>query len=303
MAELTLIQGGLGKRQVWRRPLSAGAGAITVLNGKSMGGGLRDPDGTFSIKWIPRGRAVYRTGPHSHRLDPGRSLILNPQQPYELEFPDGPVTETLCVFFSHDLVHEAWTSLGEPEAASQGDLARTPQFPELAFAPEAGIAAALAAFYAGFAADDPPALIEERAMLGLLGRLLATAQAHRLQASQLPALKAATRRALMERLLRARRMIEDSPAEEPSLDALARESALSKFHFLRLFKAAFGATPSAYAQARRMDLAKGLLCSGRPLDDIAERLGYDGAASLIRAFKRREGITPGQWRAQNRNFG
>ncbi len=63
MTTLTCIQGGPtmlggpGWRKVWSRELSPGPSAIRVLNGLAIGGGIRDPQGVFSIKWVPRGSA------------------------------------------------------------------------------------------------------------------------------------------------------------------------------------------------------------------------------------------------------
>src|SRR5213079_297045 len=46
------------------------------------------------------------------------------------------------------------------------------------------------------------------------------------------------------------RLIEEAE-ELPSLDALAQAAGLSRFHFHRVFKAATGVTPKAYADAHR----------------------------------------------------
>lgn len=306
MTALTLTRGGFGKREQWKRDMGAAApgSQITVLNGHSRGGGLRDPEGTFSVKWIPAGRTIYRTGGVSHRLDAGKALILNSQQAYELEFVDGPYSQTLCVFFSDDLVTEAWTSLVAPEASIGGWAAHAPQFPDLVFAPGAEIGPALADLHAGFDADDPVGRIDEGELLLLLGRLVRTAEGHRLSAAGIPALKPTTRRDLLARLQRARDLIDDRLTAPPDLDELAREAALSKFHFLRLFKSAFGVTPTAYAGQRRIERAMALLrATDHSLDRIAEDVGYETAASLVRAFRRETGATPGAWRSEIRNFG
>ena len=63
MTELTYIQGGDDGRRVWRRRLGAAdsPSTITVLNGKARRHWITDATGAFSIKWMPRGRAVYRS--------------------------------------------------------------------------------------------------------------------------------------------------------------------------------------------------------------------------------------------------
>lgn len=295
MTQLTYIQGGPGWRRTWKRSLGEdpGGGAITVLNGHARDYGVRDPQGAFSVKWMPRGRAVYRVEGASHALEGDRMVILNQSQPYELEFLDRSGTESLCVFVSDDLVAQAWRDLSRPDLVDdEAPASLIPDFPDLVFRPAPEVSVALARLRDSYGADDPSALALEERLLDLAVRLVAAAQGHRRLAGRIPAVKASTRRLLAARLQRARELIEDS-AEEPSLDALARASALSKFHLIRLFKAAFGCTPSAYAARRRMDRARGLLrASSMTVAEIGRALGYESAGAFIRAFRRHFGVTP-----------
>jgi AraC-like DNA-binding protein len=296
MTELTYIRGGEAGRRVWRRRLGEpSASAITVLSGQSRQHWVRDPEGAFSIKWMPKGRAIYRTQGASHVLTGADAVILNQAQPYELEFLDRTGTESFCVFISDDLVAAAWHELARLDPAGEAPApasALIPQFPDLVFRPPASIAAELASLRESFGADDPSELAAEERLLGLVSRLVASAQGHRRMAARLPAAKASTRRMLAGRLERARQMIEDSHGE-PTLDELARASALSKFHLLRLFKAAFGCTPSAYVGRKRMHRARRLLrATPMTVAAIGEALGYESASAFIRAFRRHFGVTP-----------
>jgi AraC-like DNA-binding protein len=295
VTQLTFIQGGDDGRRVWRRRLgdAQSPSAITVLNGRARQHWIRDVEGAFSIKWMPRGRAVYRTDGASHVLAGDRVVILNQAQPYELEFLDRAGTESFCVFVSDDLVASAWRDLAEPDLVDD-ELAggRIPPFPDLVFRPPSNIAGELARLHEDFGAGDPSALAAEERLLGLVSRLVASAQGHRRLAARLPAAKASTRRLLAARVERARQLIEDGEAL-PSLDELARASGLSKFHLLRLFKAAFGCTPSVYRGRRRMDRARRLLvATPMTLAAIGEALGYESTSAFIRAFRRHFGVAP-----------
>ena len=170
MTQLTFIQGGDDGRRVWRRRLGEAPSAITVLNGRARQHWIRDVEGAFSIKWMPRGRAVYRTEGASHLLAGDRAVILNQAQPYELEFLDRSGTESFCVFVSDDLgVESAWRDLAAPDLADDAPRgARIPQFPDLVFRPPAGIGAELARLREDFAGGDPSALAAEERMLGLV---------------------------------------------------------------------------------------------------------------------------------------
>ena len=61
---------------------------------------------------------------------------------------------------------------------------------------------------------------------------------------------AAGRNGIASVVAQACRLIEEAE-EAPSLDALARATGMSRFHFHRVFKAVTGVTPKAYADARR----------------------------------------------------
>jgi AraC-like DNA-binding protein len=65
------------------------------------------------------------------------------------------------------------------------------------------------------------------------------------------------------RLCRARDYLHTNHAAPLTLDELARQAALSRYHFLRLFRDAFGATPRQYLIGVRLERAKALLAGGR----------------------------------------
>ena len=295
MTQLTFIQGGDDGRQVWRRRLgdARSPSAITVLNGKARRHWITDATGAFSIKWMPRGRAVYRSEGASHFLSGAHAVILNQAQPYELEFLEPTGAESFCVFVSDDLVESAWRDIAEPEALDDEALAgRIPQFPDLVFRPPQAISSSLAQLRDDFCCGDPSGLSAEERMLGLVRELVAAAQGHRRLAGRLPAAKASTRRLLAARVERARELIESSDAT-PTLDALAQAAAVSKFHLLRLFTAAFGCTPSAYASRRRVERGRRLLeATSMTVAAIGEALGYESTGAFIRAFRRHFGVTP-----------
>jgi AraC-like DNA-binding protein len=295
MTELTFIQGGDDGRRVWTRRLgeAESASSITVLNGRARQHWIQDARGAFSIKWMPKGRAVYRSEGASHFLSGADAVILNQAQPYQLEFLDRAGTESLCVFVSDDLVADAWRDLSDPDDDEPADpAALIPAFPDLVFRPPPGLASELASLRESYGCDDPSDLAAEERLLGLVRQLVSAAQGHRRLAARLPAAKPSTRRLLAARLQRARELIEDSD-QAPTLGELARASALSKFHLLRLFKAAFGCTPSAYAGRRRMEQARRLLrATPMSVAAIGEALGYESASAFIRAYRRHFGEPP-----------
>jgi AraC family transcriptional regulator len=90
--------------------------------------------------------------------------------------------------------------------------------------------------------------------------------------------------------------------DEPlSLEAIARETGLSRFHTLRLFKRAFGETPVRRLARLRMERAKTYLAAGdEPVTEIAFRCGYENPAHFASAFRRWTGVSPSEYRADRK---
>jgi AraC family transcriptional regulator len=99
------------------------------------------------------------------------------------------------------------------------------------------------------------------------------------------------------RLARVLDYVEAHLEDDLGIDRLAAVACLSRFHFVRAFKAAVGVPPHRYVSDRRLDQAKGLLRGGdRPLVDIAIALNFSCQANFTRAFRLATGQTPGQYR-------
>ncbi|GGM18002.1 GlxA family transcriptional regulator [Micromonospora yangpuensis] len=104
--------------------------------------------------------------------------------------------------------------------------------------------------------------------------------------------------ALVRRLVA---MINDAPAADLSLTALAARAAVSERHLTRLFVAQLGQTPARYVRTVRLEAAAHLLASSRlPLARIADRCGFASAEALRQAFVDRYGVTPSGYRASYR---
>jgi AraC family transcriptional regulator len=78
---------------------------------------------------------------------------------------------------------------------------------------------------------------------------------------------------------------------------LAAISCLSKFHFLRLFKLAYGQTPHQFILSLRVERAKKMLKkTSDEVKVIADSLGFENSATFSRTFLRHAGVSPTQYR-------
>lgn len=84
-----------------------------------------------------------------------------------------------------------------------------------------------------------------------------------------------------------------------TLPQMATQAGMSRSSFAAHFKAVTGDSPGDYLTQWRMYRTRCLLRHPQlTLTHIAERVGYDSAITLGRAFKRFQGITPGEYRLQ-----
>ncbi|MEU7908921.1 DJ-1/PfpI family protein [Actinoplanes sp. NPDC049118] len=100
-----------------------------------------------------------------------------------------------------------------------------------------------------------------------------------------------------ERFRELQAFIDDNPAADLSVPALARRSAMSERHFSRLFTAQTGMSPGRYVEHSRAEAARRRLeVTADPLDRVARESGLGGSETLYRIFRRHWRISPGDYR-------
>ncbi|WP_249279064.1 helix-turn-helix transcriptional regulator [Bordetella genomosp. 5] len=78
---------------------------------------------------------------------------------------------------------------------------------------------------------------------------------------------------------------------------LAAQAGLSRYHFIRAFRARTGITPHAFQTDLRIQQARRLLQAGQAPAEVAHALGFADQSHFQRVFKARVAATPGQYRA------
>ncbi len=96
-------------------------------------------------------------------------------------------------------------------------------------------------------------------------------------------------------LLKAREFIHENMQQELSLEQISEQAAMSKYHFLRLFRQQFGMTPHQYVLNSRLNKAREELAAGKPLQDVVYASGFSDLSHLNRRFKPVFGMTPHQY--------
>jgi AraC-like DNA-binding protein len=98
-------------------------------------------------------------------------------------------------------------------------------------------------------------------------------------------------------LLKARDLADARYWEPLSVEQLADAAGLSRAHFSREFRAAFGESPHTYLLTRRMERAAALLRNtDRSVADVCFSVGLQSVGSFTTSFKRTYGVTPTAYR-------
>ena len=86
-----------------------------------------------------------------------------------------------------------------------------------------------------------------------------------------------------------------------ALDELSDIAGVSRFQFIRLFRASTGLTPMKFLESCRIEFARKLIReSNRSMPEIALAAGFADQSYFVKRFRRHAGYTPGQYAAQLR---
>ena len=87
--------------------------------------------------------------------------------------------------------------------------------------------------------------------------------------------------------------INDHYSDDLTLDFLANEFFISKYHLSHTFTKEVGISLHRYITLRRLLMARQLLSAGMPAGQVSNACGFADYTSFYRAFKAEYGISPG----------
>jgi AraC-like DNA-binding protein len=99
---------------------------------------------------------------------------------------------------------------------------------------------------------------------------------------------------LYRRIVLAKLFIDEHFREKINLDEIAEEASFSRFHFIRLFRMAYGSTPHQYLVSLRMQEAEKLMVDpGLKIRDICSEVGFESVTTFTSLFTKIFGKSPG----------
>ncbi|BDS12086.1 helix-turn-helix domain-containing protein [Aureispira anguillae] len=275
----------------------------TVLLNTSATQAVReDIEGPFSIFMNQKGSSTVGTQQRQVTIKNNAYVVTNNKEVYDLIINNSCPTEVFNIHFgtqflkdaSYCLLHNQTNLLDNPFPSTPSIL---PQFGLKATWRSATFNQLTKQLMLLHKRPDSSAEAKEMALLAVFEYVLLTEQKEIAHLQQLSSLKNSTKKELVKRLHLAVDYIYAYYAQPIKLEELAQISCLSKYHFLRSFKQAFGIAPYQFIKRIRMQQAIHLLeNSSISIQEIAFTIGIENASSLSRMLFQQTGKYPSSYR-------
>ncbi|MCC2548441.1 helix-turn-helix transcriptional regulator [Hymenobacter sp. BT175] len=284
------------------RNLTSGRGWPSVIIQARPTAAEHRPDirGPLSLFTNRSGASYCAVGRHRVRIEPDCYFLTNADEHYTLDVEEPGQTETFNIHFGTALAETVLRDLVAPtsqlldEPFTSGPPVR---FFNRLYGKDPTLDALLAAITRQADDYNTNALLREQLLLQVLAYLLGEHRRLQQRVASLPALRSSTRTELFRRLSVSLDYLYSRYATDLSLDELAGVACLSKFHYLRLFRAWQGQTPYAFLRQLRVQKARRLLRTGvLPVGEVGTLVGFDSSSSFCRAFRQCTGQWPQAYR-------
>jgi len=218
--------------------------------------------------------------------------FLNAGDKLEINFRNSVRLETLLIQFSDQFISD-WLNykqspvigLLENAAAKNNDNWAIPNIP---FEYNEGVLSHLNMLRTPRQSEDEDAILFE-----LLESFWILKEGSKQDLARISAKRKSTREELYRRLLMAKDFIDDNFKASPTIDMIAAEACLDKFHFLKLFKSRYGTTPHQYLVKLKLEHARTLLSTGKySVSEACLLSGFESLGSFTNLFKKTFGLLP-----------
>jgi len=213
--------------------------------------------------------------------------FLNANDNLEIRFPKATSLKTILILFETQFIQDIFNYLENSEesllAMPEARMERDVFFPNVPFESTDTIHRILQ----GLAVRQGDALFD----------LIAAAKVQRDHAQNriknIKAAKRSTKEELYRRLVLARDFMNDHLTEKLTVEEIAQQACLNKFHFLCNFRDVFDMTPHRYLTELKLQKALHLL-SANSVSEVCFQLGFESPASFSLLFRKRFGYPPSQ---------
>ena len=274
-----------------------------VLNVKSNGCYRANITGPLSLFLNIKGQSQCGVTHHGVIIPETHYFITNPGEAYTLQILEKSTTETFNIHVGEQLLEQVYDGLvvpadkllENPFAVKSSPI----HFFNRLYPKDAAFNKLLNNLYCQAQTGGSGNLLLEEQLINILIYLLQVHRSALTEAAKLPAAKRSTQLEIYKRLCYSIDYLQANYGHEITLVELAQVACMSKFHYLRSFRACFRKTPHQYLTAIRLEKAKALLkYSDLQITNIALEVGLQHVSSLSRLFAQKVAISAGNYRLQ-----
>ena len=246
----------------------------------------KEPAFGVTLGVVVQGSKALRVDGRTLEINPANYLVVTREMQYDATVQ--PESERrpflgVSVTFPPELVAKAMVAL-----ADGSDSRSSPPTPAFTAPLEAALAEPLSRLLN--AVDDP---VERRTLAPLAVEELVF---RLLRSDAATAMRGALRPGDARPITEAMRLMRVQAFRPLSVEAIARQVAMSPSHFAHRFRAVARMSPMRFVKEVRLDAARTLLLSdGVRASEVAVRVGYESPAHFSRDFKRRFGTSPARY--------
>lgn len=252
----------------------------------------------FAIKYVADGNERYFINGQMYDINSGNYLLLKGDMDAKVEIESRKNVKGICINIAKNVVEQAVASFRRPDTIVP-DVELSAFFCTDAFLENQYRAASNelgkkinrisnAIKQQEFLEQD----INQELFFDLAEKLVTDQITVYHQLQSVHAVKSHTRRDVYRRLTKGREFMDACFHKNITIEKVARETAMSEFHFFRMFKMTFGISPYQYILKKRLEAAHGLLMSGETVSNTAFTCGFTDIFSFSKSYKKHYGIPP-----------
>ncbi|MEM6686562.1 MAG: AraC family transcriptional regulator, partial [Bacteroidota bacterium] len=226
---------------------------------------------SLSFKYVLAGQEEYIVDGKHVSLRKGDALFFKDEKQYQAFVDSQEATIGLCIDLNFDKLTTTTDLLQERELFLFDPEFRTQRLSFL----HPTMHVILQKIGSEFNTDQ---LFLEESMQDLLLGIVNMEAEFQSKITDIPVKKSSYKKELFQRLLIAKNYIHDNMRQQIQLQDIADASTISTFYMHRLFRQAFGCSPTVYLERIRMEAAKEKLNSNLSVKEVAFSVGYTDEA-------------------------
>lgn len=258
--------------------------------------------GFLSIKSATGGEEIYETDKNRYAVKDDSFLVMPKGMSYSSHISSEKEVESFCVFFGKPFIEDVYRNLTLPVSKLLEVPVDSPKKPVELIPRFFRSHEKLNFLFQNLkAAVKIPGVINREIFEELMFDMLQSIIKNQVDLpeveTRLDEMAAPLHFETLRRLLVAKEYIEENITRDVYLSEIADIAYFSPFHFLRIFKEAFGMPPRQYIIDKRLKMAKKLLNNTRkPINEIAVETGFKTPNYFSRIFRKSMGLTPREFR-------